>query len=240
MKARRWLGVLLVAAASLRVAAATAPAVPIIEVPPAANAGGTGPVMIFLSGDGGWAAFVREISTRLAAGGWGVVGLDMRKYLWKARTPEETTQVVATLAREYLAAWHREELIIGGFSRGADVAPFVVNRLPPDLRARVKLVLMISPGEKAEFEFHLGEYLRKPNPAALRPVLPEMLRLSRPFLLLTGHDDTDALPLPPGADPTRMVRLPGDHHLGYDYTTILAIIRAAARAKPATTLPDPN
>lgn len=209
-----------------------APGLPLIEVPPAYAGAPNAPLMIMLTGDGGWAEFVREISQRLAGDGWAVVGFDMRKYLRIARTPEETAEAVAGIVRQYSEKWHRDRIVIGGFSRGADIAPFVLNRLPKETRDRVTLLLMLSPGKQAEFEFHFGDFLRKARPEAQRPVIDEINRLGpQPLLILSGRDDEEALEVKLLSQSGREVRLPGDHHLGRDYPTILGLIRAAAHTR---------
>jgi type IV secretory pathway VirJ component len=207
---------------------------PLIEVPAAVDAGPDAPLMLMLTGDGGWAEFVREISRRVAESGWSAVGFDLRKYLWTPRTPEEAATAVDSVLRRYSEKWHRRRIVVAGFSRGADLAPFVVNRLPPETRNRVVLVVLLSPGRQAEFEFHLGDFLRKPDPASLRPVREEVERLGAiPMLILTGRNDRDAIDLPRPAATTNHVTLPGDHHLGRDYPTIVGLIRAAEHGATA-------
>ena len=89
---------------------------------------------LLLTGDGGWAGLDQELAARLAASGVPTVGLNSLKYFWKARTPEEAARDVARILRHYLAAWNKQRVLLVGYSFGADVLPFVVNRLPADLR----------------------------------------------------------------------------------------------------------
>ena len=91
---------------------------------------------VFLSGDGGWAGMDRRVSEDLAAHGVSVVGLDSRAYLMKARTPDEAAADIARVIRHYTTQWAVQHVALVGYSRGADMAPFIVNRLPerPSLR----------------------------------------------------------------------------------------------------------
>lgn len=209
-------------------APAVEPPLPLIEVPAAVPRRADAPLTIFLSGDGGWAEFVREISRQLAGDGWDVVGFDLRKYLWKRRTPEEVTAAVARVIQEYDGKFPHARLVIAGFSRGADLAPFVVNRLPEEMRRRTALVVLLSPGRVADFEFRIGNFLRPSHPETEYPLTPELQRLQPPWLLLRGKTDDEAIPVPiAGTDPARVFALPGNHHLDRDYPTILKLIRAA-------------
>jgi type IV secretory pathway VirJ component len=235
MKTRTLLLAAVLTASLPCLARAAGPVVPVIEVPATTDAGPDAPLMIMLTGDGGWAEFVREISQRLAAQGWNVVGLDLRKYLWIPRTPDETAATVDDIIRRYATKWHRDHVVLTGFSRGADLVPFVTNRLPPSTRALVELVVLLSPGRSAEFEFHLGGFLRAPKPDSQLSVLAEVLRLGdSPILMLYGRDDDEALALPKPSAATHIVKLPGDHHLGRDYPTIVGLIHAAAHHSAST------
>ena len=80
------------------------------------------------------------------------MGLNSLKYFWKQRTPEEAARDVARILRHYLSAWNKQRVLLVGYSFGADVLPFVVNRLPPDLRARVASVSLLGIDSNAAFE----------------------------------------------------------------------------------------
>ncbi len=234
--------VLLFFAALLGVGGLAAPApsalgdLPLTEVPAKVKADAEAPLMVMMTGDGGWAEFVRTISERLADTGWSVVGLDMRKYLWKARTPDEAAATVAEIVQHYGDEWHRRRVVIAGFSRGADLAPFVVNRLPLELRSRLALVLLLSPGRQAEFEFHFGDFIRPARPQAQQPVAEEVNRMNNvPLLMLYGNKDKEAIEVPLNMPPGRAIRLPGDHHLDRDYDTIVKLILAAVTPKAEAT-----
>src|SRR5690348_16720958 len=82
---------------------------PLAEIP-ARRAGDA--VVIFLTGDGGFAELDKQISHVLADSGIGVVALDTRSYLWQRRSPAETARDVARIARHYATEWHRQRIIL--------------------------------------------------------------------------------------------------------------------------------
>jgi type IV secretory pathway VirJ component len=63
-----------------------------------------------------------------------VVGLDSLRYFWKERTPRAPPGDVDLILRHYLAAWDKQIVVLIGYSQGADILPFVVNRLPAHMR----------------------------------------------------------------------------------------------------------
>ena len=123
------------------------------------------------------------------------VGLNSLKYFWSERTPEETARDVARVLRHYLAAWHKQRVLLIGYSFGADVLPFVVNRLPPELRERVASVSLLGIDANASFEVRIADWVgerrrRSADPAggcrARAPAGAVHLRRGRSGLDLPG------------------------------------------------------
>jgi type IV secretory pathway VirJ component len=200
---------------------------PLVEVP---AKGDSGELAVIMSGDGGWASLDRDIGQALAARGIPVVGFNSLQYFWRARTPDEASRDLARVLRHYLNAWNARDALLVGYSLGADVLPFMVSRLPPDLRSRVHLVALLGPERTATFEFHVAEWLggagRGPATA------PEIERLTGlRVLCFYGEDETDSACrlVHPGA--ATVVRVPGGHHFGGSYESLAERILGAARAR---------
>lgn len=200
---------------------------PVIEVP-ATGTATTGRFAILLSGDGGWAGIDKEIAAALAAKGVPVAGFDSLRYFWTARTPEGLAADLDRLVRYYAARWQRSEVILIGFSQGADVLPFAVNRLPARTRGAVKLTALLGPGQKAAFEFHVTNWL---GPSGDKPIAPEAQKLqSADTLCLYGTDDKQSLCPQLAPRHARVVAFSGGHHMGGDYPALAArILEAAGR-----------
>lgn len=164
---------------------------PLREVPAAQP----GKVMaLVMSGDGNWAHFIAQLSDTLAARGVSVVGLESRAYLSHPRTPEETAQDMTRVIRAYLRRWGADSVLVVGFSRGADFAPFVVNRLPPEVRDRVVAVGLFSPSKMASFEFHLIDLVHYKHRDTDLDAVPEVDSLSpTPVLCVYGIKDKSTL-----------------------------------------------
>jgi type IV secretory pathway VirJ component len=213
---------LLAVSAVLAVAGAAEPAagledLPVVVVPPT-GAGGDR-IVILVSGDGGWSGLVGTVSAALAADGIGVVGLNSFKYFWSERTPEQTTRDIERIADHYTQAWHANEIVLIGFSFGADVLPVVANRLRPDLRAKVSGLTLIAPSSVANFEIKVTGWLGVAHPGL--PTLPEIERLrGLPMVCIYGADDGDAVcpSLPAGL--ARIEKLDGGHHFGGDFAAV--------------------
>jgi type IV secretory pathway VirJ component len=149
---------------------------------------------LFLSGDGGWAKLVRDVSHVLVDSGIAVVGLNSRAYLGRRRTPDEIAADAARLIAHYRSAWGRDSVLLIGYSRGADIVPFIANRLPPSLRARVALVALRGPAERASFVFHWIDLVEERSKPTDTPIAPEIERLrGTRVLCLYGRDEVESL-----------------------------------------------
>ncbi len=203
---------------------------PIVEVP----AEGAGPdlLAVVISGDGGWAGLDREVGGELARRGIPVVGLNALQYFWTARTPEGSSGDLARILRHYLGAWSKREALLIGYSLGADVLPFLANRLPADLLDRVREIVLIGPGRTAEFEFHLSEWLFSSDGASSRPVLPEVERLrGRRILCVYGEEEKRSLCPELDRDLAVSERIPGGHHFGGKYEALADLILRTVAAR---------
>ncbi len=198
---------------------------PLVEVP----AKGSGEVFaVVLSGDGGWAGLDKGLAAALSAQGIPVVGLDSLRYFWSPRTPDGLAADLGRLLPHYAAQWGKRRVVLIGYSQGADVLPFALNRLQPAVRALVEQTVLIAPGERASFEFHLGNWvgLGKGDVA----ILPEALRLdAATSLCLYGQDDSESIC--PKVPPSRMTvqALPGGHHFDGAYDRLAEIVLARLR-----------
>jgi type IV secretory pathway VirJ component len=113
-------------------------------------------------------------------------------------------------------------VVLLGYSQGADVLPFIFNRLPVNTQSAIVNVVALSIGTTATFEFHVRNWV---GASGDRPTLPEVQRLAHgPFLCVYGKEDGDALC--PALEPSafRSVQLPGGHHFNGDDDRLSTIV----------------
>ena len=197
---------------------------PLIEVP---ASGDNDTFAILLSGDGGWAGLDKDVANALVAKGVAVVGFDSLRYFWKAREPQELADDIDRIVRHYAKHWGKKRVVLIGYSQGADVLPFAVNRLPDASRARLAQTVLMGLGQNASFEFHLADWIGKDDGL---PILPEAVKLNQAdTLCLYGEDEDDSLcpDIPPGH--VHAQSLPGGHHFdgAYDKLAELVLQRIA-------------
>jgi type IV secretory pathway VirJ component len=181
---------------------------------------------VVLSGDGGWADLDKQFGIAFQARGVATLGINCLRYFWKPRHPEEVSSNLERALRYYLAAWHKQRLLLVGYSFGANWLPFLVNRLPDDLRKRITLVALLSPGQYANLEIKVGDWIKSNihRPGAL-PTQEEAQRMGVPTLCVWGTQDSEPsiCPALSGSNVRKLPR-PGGHHYDWDYASIEKII----------------
>ncbi len=193
---------------------------PIIEV----EASGTGNTLaVLLSGDGGWAGLDKDVASALSEKGIPVVGVDSLRYFWTTRTPAGASSDIDRIVRYYLAHWGKRNVILIGYSQGADVLPFIVNRLPAATKRKVVLAALMGLGTEATFEFHLGNWIS--NGSDGLPIRPEIDKFATlPALCIYGDEEDDSLCPQVHTSTFHVEKLEGGHHFGGDYDQLALLI----------------
>jgi type IV secretory pathway VirJ component len=211
-------GPLMLAAAWVSASVLAAPAVDLPLVLNAPRVPGSA-LAVFVSGDGGWADIDEDVTEVLLGAGYGVVGIDASHYFRDAKTPERFAADVAAVAAQYSEAWQRDELLLVGYSRGADLMPFAATRLDDALAARVRAVVLIAPAIYTSFKFHLADLWSNPRRSDSVDTLPETQKVRQRIICFYGSDEEDSLcPLLAGNPAHNVIRLSGGHHFDGDYT----------------------
>jgi type IV secretory pathway VirJ component len=207
---------------------------PLVELP----ADPPGPRMaVIYSGDGGWRDLDKQIGEFLAAHGTPVVGIDSLRYFWREKTPDQVALDLARILSHYRARWGTSDVIVIGYSFGAGVVPFAVNRLPSDARAAVVQISLLGLGSRAPFEFRVTGWLGG-REGAERLVLPEATRLDLSRVqCVYGEQEEDTLCRDPALAGAERIRTSGGHHFDGDYRALAQRILDGAerrsRAAPA-------
>ena len=143
-----------------------------------------------------------------------VVGFISPSYLQVPRSPAGAGRDLERLLGHYLGAWQCDHVLIIGYSRGADLVPFMVSRLPPELRTRITVVTLIGLSDVASFQYRPTDLFA----AELRfndyPVEPELTKL-RGMRLVCVSGEHERGSLCPALD-SGMVHIathPGGHRL---------------------------
>jgi type IV secretory pathway VirJ component len=182
------------------------------------------PFVFFISGDGGWTTFAESFALALQKEGYSVVGLDAQKYFWSKKTPAQTTKDFQKLINIYQEKWKHKEVILVGFSFGANVVPFVGNLLPADIKSKINEIIMFSPNKTGDFEIHLADMLNLGKEGKYN-VLAEAKKIKDANLTCVFGQDEDEVDIQGFKNEgVRVKILYGSHHYEENYKGMVAII----------------
>jgi type IV secretory pathway VirJ component len=189
---------------------------------------------VMLSGDGGWRRIDDKVTNKLRDEGVPVVGFLTPDYFKIRRTPEESACALERVIRFHQIAWKRDNVVLIGYSRGADVLPFMASRLPDDLRDSLSGIALLGLEPTIDFKYHPSwipfvnwhepQYRVEPEVAKLR---------GEKILCFFGEKEKDSLCRT--LDPTlvTIVRERGSHHFAGNYKGIAETILSATAATSA-------
>jgi type IV secretory pathway VirJ component len=184
------------------------------------------PLALLISGDGGWYGFEQQIADNLGINGIPTIGLDSKKYFWKRRTPEETAIDIAKALNFYSKEWGREKFVLIGYSLGAEIVPFIVNRLTPELKSRVQSAVLLSPATTTDFEIHISNMLGMGNRNNTYNTINEIINMqSIPTLIIFGDGEKTQIPELLNGKAVMIRKIPGDHHYKFNLPLIMQTMK---------------
>jgi type IV secretory pathway VirJ component len=192
---------------------------PLIVFPAKKNE--TMPLILMISGDGGWTSFDQGVAEKLVSKGIPVIGVDAQIYFWQARTPNETSVEISKVLHYYQNAWNKKAIVLCGYSFGADIVPYLITRLPSDLNKILKSAVMMSPDPEADFEIHVTDMLSLGSMNDKYDVVAELKKsFSKNVICIFGsEEDHENHGLFKDAGATIKL-LPGTHHYENDFDAI--------------------
>ena len=192
-------------------------------------------VLVFVSGDGGWAELDQAVAKSLGERGVAVIGWNALRYFWE---PKKRAEFRADLLRLVQALPEKQRVFVGGYSFGAEVVPAALGRNPgqeASALSRIAGMVLVAPGSYATYEVSPLDWMRsreKPTRHPVRKLLEAGGEL--PVLCLEPSDDEESgCPDRPLPGITRVV-MPGGHHFAGDYARLADRIVQFLEVSPRT------
>ncbi len=192
----------------------TSQAMPTVEVPVMPSRDNA---TVFYSGDGGWRDLDRTVAGEMAALHYPVVGVDVLRYFWEHKTPEQAANDLSVTMAYYRKTWGVKSFVLAGYSFGADILPAIYNRLPPQDKDSVGLLVLIALANNADFEIHVSGWLGQSS--GEKPLVPELLQIpKRKILCIYGKEEKAETACTRLLNSeAKILELPGGHHFDQDY-----------------------
>ena len=169
------------------------------------------PLILYISGDGGWNKFSSSFMDTMNKKGYSVVGLNAKEYFWHKKDAAGTAKDVAYLTSVYMNTMKLKKVVMIGYSLGANVMPFVVTRCKKNVRDKLKYIVLMSPSATTDFEVHIADMLGISSENG-ESVAAEINKISQPILIVFGQNE-NSFPLKAITIKNYEVnKLPGGHH----------------------------
>lgn len=186
------------------------------------------PVVVFLTGDGGWNKFSESIVAELNKNGYSTIVLDTRKYFWNQKTPAQFAGDMKVILNSYLKSWGKDSYAVIGYSFGADVGSFLPGHLPGELSEKMNSLILLSPGFSTGYVIKLKNMLNFGGTDKEKyKVHPELLRSNVPVWCIFGKDEeSEFFSALKESDKLHKIVIPGSHRYNDDISQVIkAIIR---------------
>nr|WP_294895224.1 AcvB/VirJ family lysyl-phosphatidylglycerol hydrolase [uncultured Pedobacter sp.] len=147
-------------------------------------------MIVFLSGDGGWLDFSDNLAVAFKENGFNTVGFNSRSYFWNKKSPKQIGVDFSLLIHEYLQNFDCKNLILCGYSFGADVVPFIYNNLNFRERNKVKSLILLSPFASTDFVVYTSDLLNWGGDHRKFKVVKEVEKIKLPIACYYGAEET--------------------------------------------------
>src|SRR4030095_766974 len=176
-------------------------------------------LVFYVSGDGGFNKFSMSFMQTLNSLGYAVMGLNAKDYFWTRRTPQEAAGAIEKAINESNKLWKKKNIILIGYSFGADVVPFLQTHFSASLASKVTHLILLSPSSKTDFEIHVLQMLGWGKDSG-ESVPGEINKISQPVSIIMG-DDEGGFPVEQlDTKHKRIVKMPGGHHYDGDVAAL--------------------
>jgi type IV secretory pathway VirJ component len=169
-------------------------------------------LLVLLSGDGGWLEFNDQLASGFAAKGYHVVGLNSRSYFWDQRDPDQTAEDVMRLIKHYSQLYRTNKIYLAGYSFGADVIPFIYNRMPATTKKTVSAIALLSPFASTDFMVRTADLLNLSGDNKFYKVQPELQGIRIPVYCFYGEKESPRALEEYKRRNFHLKLLAGDHH----------------------------
>lgn len=199
------------------------PSMPVVELPTGKP---NDTVTLFYSGDGGWRDLDKTVAGEMVALNYPVVGIDVLRYFWQHQSPQQAANDLTATMAYYRKNWGAKRFVLAGYSFGADILPFIYNRLSKADQDSVPLMVLLALADSADFEIHVSGWLGKGG--GEQALAPELAKIPNSKLLcIFGKEEEIETACRKLINTEAVVlELAGGHHFDEDYPKLTQKILA--------------
>jgi type IV secretory pathway VirJ component len=182
------------------------------------------PLIFYITGDGGFNNFSTDLCESFQKKGYDVIALNAKSYFWDKKTPEQTAGDINNYLSKKLAGRKNQQIVLIGYSFGADVLPFVINRLSKNIHDKILISFLMASSGNTDFEIHWSDIFGG-NKKRSMDVVTEINKLvNDKIVIISGSDDGNLAINKITLKKYTHEVLPGGHHFDGDTEEITKVI----------------
>lgn len=181
------------------------------------------PLVFYISGDGGLNRFSNELCTAINKEGFDVDAMDSKSYFWSQKTPAGTAEDISDFLSKKIARRPNQQIVLIGYSFGADVLPYVLNRLPKNIADKIKVSFLLASSGSTDFVIHIADLFGSGKRRGM-DVLTEVNKISNQKIVILNSSDDKGLDAGKITVKHTTEILPGGHHFDGDINEIVKAI----------------
>jgi len=186
---------------------------------------------VVYSGDGGWRDIDKDVGDYLQKDGIPVVGVDSLRYFWSERKPQDVSDDLARIIDTYRKEWKVTNVLLIGYSFGADILPATYNGLPEKDKGRVVQMSLLSLSHQVSYEISVGGWLGVSSDGAEDPV-NDLAKINPKIVQCVYGTDDDESACPALKDKgMELIGIEGGHHFDEDYEALTRKIVASLKQR---------
>ena len=172
--------------------------------------------VFYISGDGGLNSFTISLCDNINKAEYSVTALNARSYFWNKKTPQQAANELADYLARATSNRKNQQIVLVGYSFGADVLPFIINKLPAALKSKIKTSVFIAPSTSTDFEIRLTDMFSQGKKRSM-DVVAEMNRMDATKTVIIQDGDEKGFPVKSITLKNLTVEtLTGSHHFDGD------------------------
>lgn len=178
--------------------------------------------IVFLTGNGGWRNLAKAVTSYLNSKNVSVLAINTKKYLLSEKSPAQIACDLQNVVDRYDIKWGQKKVVFLGYSMGAEILPFAVNRMGEKYINELNDLILIGPWQKATFKVKLADYFYEVNKGA--DIYDELLKMKLKKAYVICDDNEFSIC---HKDLDRVIDhdlLAGGHHFGGDYKALCRLI----------------
>jgi type IV secretory pathway VirJ component len=176
------------------------------------NGDNSTPMVFHITGDGGMVRFDEAMSKEYDKYGFSFIALNSLKYFFEAKSPAKLTGDVVPLIKSNFDAWKKKAIILVGFSFGAEIIPFLYERLPLELQNKVELVVLLTPAKTSDFHIHIRDMIGLDKKHETYNVAEETANIKSSKILAVYGDEEKNISLKNNNQPNlKILYIKGEH-----------------------------